>query len=944
MFIVESVNNEFQDNLHLFYSVYSFQNSRKIMPVKSISKWLLLLSLFVLGDALAKVPKGVEKVTSVEGITEYKLENGLQVLLFPDQSQETITVNVTYHVGSKHENYGETGMAHLLEHLVFKGTPDFPDISKQFTDRGFETNGTTWVDRTNYYETFPANAENLTWTLNLEADRMVNSFIAKSDLDSEMTVVRNELENGENNPFRILFQRLLAVSMDWHNYGKSTIGARSDLEHVDISNLQAFYKNYYQPDNATLIVAGKFDEDETIKKIAKSFLKIKKPTRTINPLYTEEPIQDGERMVTIRRPGDVQMIGVSYHVPAGADEMFPAVTLLNQIMSNQTTGRLHTNVVKKDLAASVFGFPVQAAEPGTVMFFAQVGKEKDISVSQTAFIETLENVANEPITEEEVKQAKADLIKQFELSFNSSSGIALQLSEWVGMGDWRLMFLDRDRMETVSLEQVQQAAEEYLVNDNRTLGLFLPEKEPNRADSIKRFELSEIKAMVDGYEGRELVAQGEDFDPSFDNIDARTKRVNLDNDAKLVHVQKQTRGDSVVMRLRLDLGNEQALFNKSVVGKLVANMLDRGTEKYTRSELKTKFDELKANVNVSGSAQGAGISVTTTHENLPAVIELMNEILKKPTFDQAEFEVLKQEFIVGLEQEKQQPSAQVFRQLRQHLDPYEPGHPRYQMDIDDEIQAIKDTTVEDLHAFHKQFYGAQNADISIVGDFDESIVEKQLDALLSGWSASEAYQRVPSRYAVVDSVNKFIDTPDKAGAAFGAMMKLPIGDNHPDYPALVVANQMFGGGFISSRLSSRLRKQDGLSYGAGSFFNASGFDELATFGAYAICAPENLNKVEMGFNEELLKVINEGFTQEELDNAKKSILQNNRIDRAKDNRLAGTLASYIDLDRTQQWNKKYEESIEALTLLQVNMAFNKYVKPEKFSVIKAGDSKKVVAN
>lgn len=248
------------------------------MSVKHSGKWFsLLLVIFISNQALAKTPKGIELITSVEGITEYRLDNGLQVLLFPDPSQETQTVNITYHVGSKHENYGETGMAHLLEHLVFKGTPNHPNIPKELTDHGAEPNGTTWTDRTNYFETFAASDENLEWALELEADRMINSFISKEDLDSEMTVVRNELENGDNNPYRVLWQRMGAVSMDWHNYGKSTIGARSDLENVDISNLQAFYKKYYQPDNATLIVAGKIDEAKTLDLIKKHYAKIPKP-------------------------------------------------------------------------------------------------------------------------------------------------------------------------------------------------------------------------------------------------------------------------------------------------------------------------------------------------------------------------------------------------------------------------------------------------------------------------------------------------------------------------------------------------------------------------------------------------------------------------------------------------------------------------------------------
>src|SRR6266498_3207946 len=206
----------------------------------------------------AKTEKPV-RVTSVEGITEYRLTNGLSVLLFPDQTKQTITVNITYLVGSRNENYGETGMAHLLEHLMFKGTPRHPNIPQELTAHGARPNGTTWLDRTNYYETFQATQENLKWALDLEADRMVHSFIAKKDLDSEMTVVRNEFEMGENDPEGVLDQRVLSTAYLWHNYGKDTIGARADIENVPIDRLQAFWRTYYQPDNAYLLVAGKLD-------------------------------------------------------------------------------------------------------------------------------------------------------------------------------------------------------------------------------------------------------------------------------------------------------------------------------------------------------------------------------------------------------------------------------------------------------------------------------------------------------------------------------------------------------------------------------------------------------------------------------------------------------------------------------------------------------------
>lgn len=250
-------------------------------------------------------------------------------------------------------------------------------------------------------------------------------------------------------------------------------------------------------------------------------------------------------------------------------------------------------------------------------------------------------------------------------------------------------------------------------------------------------------------------------------------------------------------------------------------------------------------------------------------------------------------------------------------------------------------TPEQLKSFHDAFMGAQDADIGVVGDFDKKTIQNKLNKILGHWNSKSKYKRIISSVADVDGINKFVNTPDKAGAAFGAMMKFKLSDSDPDYPALKMANEMFGGGFLSSRLADRLRRKEGWSYGAGSFFNASSYDDVATFGAYAICAPENLAKVEKGFYEELDRVLKDGFTQKELDDVKKGILQNNKLDRAKDARLVRTLAADLDLERSMQWDKKYEQAIRDLTLFQVNNAVKKYWLRDKISIVKAGDSEKM---
>src|SRR5947209_7116040 len=252
----------------------------------------LFVSVIALAAAqFSLATEAPKKIASVEGITEYNLDNGLRVLLFPDSSQAKVTVNMTVLVGSRQEGYGETGMAHLLEHMVFKGTPKHPHVPKELQEHGAQFNGSTSSDRVNYFETLAATDENLEFAIELEADRMVNSLIKKEDLDSEMTVVRNEFERGENSPSSVLMQRIESAAYDWHNYGKSTIGNRSDIERVPVENLRAFYKKYYQPDNIVLVVAGKFDEGKALGLVQKYFGAIPRPARKLENTWTEEPAQ-----------------------------------------------------------------------------------------------------------------------------------------------------------------------------------------------------------------------------------------------------------------------------------------------------------------------------------------------------------------------------------------------------------------------------------------------------------------------------------------------------------------------------------------------------------------------------------------------------------------------------------------------------------------------------
>jgi zinc protease len=902
--------------------------------------WATPATLFAARQQAA-LPKGVERVTSVEGITEYRLQNGLRVLLFPDQSKQTVTVNITYLVGSKHENYGETGMAHLLEHLMFKGSKEHTDVPKELSDHGAEANGTTWVDRTNYYETVPATDVNLEWALRLEADRMVNSFIAKKDLDSEMTVVRNEFELGENSPSDILTERITSTAYLWHNYGKSTIGARSDIENVPIERLQAFYRNYYQPDNAILLVAGKIEEAKILNLISSVFGPIPRPSRVLQKVYTAEPVQDGERTVTLRRVGDVQVVGAAYHVPAGSHPDYAPLSILVEIMGDTPSGRLHKALVETKKASSIEGYAYQFGEPTLAIFGAEVRQEASLDSARDSLLEVLEKVTANPPTKEEVERARTQLLKNIELNLNASDRVGIELSEWMGMGDWRLLFIHRDRLRKATAEDVQRVAASYLKPSNRTLGLFIPTAKPDRAEIPA---VPDVAAIVKDYKGDAAIAAGEAFDPSPANIESRTTRTNVAGGLKVAMLPKKTRGGTVVASLSLRFGDEKSLMNRNTAGSLAANLLQRGTTKHTRQQIKDEFDRLKARVSIGpSSAASVSVGIETVRENLPAVLRLVAEILREPSFPAAEFDQLKQELLAQIEQQRSEPTFVAITAFRRHLSPYPKGDVRYVPTPEEEIAEIKATSLDGVKKFYSDFYGASNATLALTGDFDDKEVARLAGELFGNWKSPIPFARVTNDYKEIPPVNRSLETPDKANAFFVAGLALKISDDDPDYPALVLANYMLGGGTLHSRLGTRIRQKEGLSYGVGTQLTASPLDKSGVFVTFAIYAPQNVTKLEAAFNEEIARALKDGFTAEEVAAAKTGYLQEQQVARAQDANVAGKLEGYLYLNRTLAFDAELEKKINALTPEQIVAALRRHLDSVKITIVKAGDFAKSAA-
>ncbi|MBE0612297.1 MAG: insulinase family protein [Burkholderiales bacterium] len=901
----------------------------------------LLLPGFLFAPAHAtpastQAAASISKITSVEGITEYRLENGLKVLLFPDATQDTVTVNLTYLVGSRNEGYGEYGMAHLLEHMQFKGTPRHPDPKNEFQGRGARFNASTSFDRTNYYENLAASESNLDWALELEADRMLNSTILKKDLDSEMTVVRNEFEAGENSPHNVLGERMASAAYLWHNYGHAIIGSRSDIENVPIERLQAFYRKYYQPDNAVLLVSGKFDEAAALKMVERHFAGLPRPARALIPTYTAEPTQDGERSVTLRRAGEIQLVGALYHLPPGAHADFPAIDVLVTALTKVPGGRLHRALVESGKASSVYGGDQQLREAGYAYFGASLGKDLSLDAARAALLTTLEGFASKPITDEEVERARTQLLNDIEMALANPRELGIALSEFIAMGDWRLFFLYRDGLKKLTPADVQRVATQYLKTSNRTLGMFVPSAQPDRAEIPPA---PDVAALVRDYKGAAPVAAGESFEPSAANIDARTTVRQLPGGMKLALLPKKTRGGTVVAQLVLHWGDEQSKMGRSSACRLASAMLMRGTRKHTREQLRDEFDRLKANVSVSGN----GASIETLGANLPAVLRLVTEVLREPAFPESEFTQLKRSALTSVESMKSEPGALAGLQLARHLNPYPPEHWLYTPTLDERMQRLQSVGIEDMRRCHDDFYGASNSELAVVGDFDAAQITGLAQELFGAWVSPKPFKRIADSYHDVPPIDRSLDTPDKANAVFRAGLNLKLRDDGEAYPALVLGNYLLGGS-SDSRLWRRIREQEGLSYSVHSWLTAGSLDDVGEFGVSAIYAPQNRARIETEIMDVLRQTLREGFSEDEVAEAKKGYLALRKLRRTQDGALVGQLAGNLYLGRRLAWEADFEARIAALKPEQIRDALKQYLDLRKLSIVKAGDFKRIAKN
>ena len=865
------------------------------------------------------------------GIEEYRLDNGLKVLLVQNHGAPVVTVQVVYHVGSRNEAVGHTGATHFLEHMLFKGTPSFnkekgTQIAQVLNKVGANFNATTWLDRTTYYETVPA--DQLDLALQIESERMHSAIIDDADRQAEMTVVRNEMERDESSPDSVMWKHLFAHAFLAHPYHHPTIGWHSDVEGMPTERLAAFYKEFYHPNNASLILVGDFETQSALAKIQQYFGVLPAGEAPIPPMYTQEFVQQGERRFTLRRPGQLGLVQMAWHVPPMEHSDTQALDVLQDILAEGVNSRLHQKVVDTEKALYAGAFNLQLRDPGLFIVHAKLAPDVDHETLEKALHEVIGEVQENLASASEIQRIKNQVHAQFSYQRHGARQLASLLAEYEAAASWRHMVRYLSGLNAVTAEDVQRVAQTYLQRDNLTVGWFVPGT-PREVDVNQRpalaAEAPEAASAATPDPNTEANSQlqardGEIYRKSFG-----------DNAFFLAQINGLDDTVSVQGRIRAGIA-----FNpdKQPLAQLCASMLKKGCEAYSKSELDEALGQLGSSIDFQVGMDNLTFSVRCLQEHLSATLDILVAVLKQPSFPDDEFEKLKRQRVGRLKQRLDSPDAMAYDELYRAL--YPKDHYHYQDTVEDLIAATEATSLEAVKAFYDTYYGVESMTVAFVSALAPEPWRQRFANDYGQWNPrSHALKDYPEITPAATSARSIYPMPDKASVSVVMGHTSTLKRTDKDYYAAMLANHVLGQSSLSSRLGVKVRDDLGLTYGIYSFFA----DVNRFSGPWVLSVTTHPDNVEQAITASLAVVketVSNGLTEQELEEAKSSLIGSYLVHLTTYPEIASRLLQIEQYQLGLDYFKTRAAALQKVTLADVKNALQKYIHPEAMHIALAG--------
>jgi zinc protease len=835
----------------------------------------------------------VEKITEEHGVAEYRLPNGLKVLLVENTTAPVITLLVLYKVGSRNEGVGYTGSTHFLEHMLFKGTKEHnPEngngIDDLLTQIGAYWNATTWFDRTSYFEVVPNEYTEL--CIELEADRMRNLLLRQEDHDSEMSVVRNELERGENYPEDALEKEIYAVAFREHPYHHPTIGWRSDVEGVPMDRLREFYNTFYWPDNATVILVGDFDSAKAMEMMQKHFGKLPKAPKPIPTVYTVEPEQEGERRLEINRAGDLPRYWMAFHVPEAAHKDTYALAALRHILGSayERSSRLYKALIDTSLASDVFARHDDLRDPGLFIIGTTMNPGIEIAAVEVVLEKEIAKIISEAVEAAELDRAKSANRKGTILSQADPSSLAFMLGEAESKADWHWLMEYDDNFDKVTAQDIMRVAKKYLVKNNRTVGTFIPKQEQGDSDEQSHDENCEDDHDDDEECGSPADASaGEDskdltpenlkemlaLRPPMVKVEKGEKRIwtfgektiktVLPNGLTLLYLANRGTG-SVGISCILKAGKFFSRQSNENLAEVVADLLTKGTANYSKLQIAEKLE----NMGISGSLEfstdnyRAAFGTHVVTEDMPEFMKMLADVMRRPLFLDDELSKTKVEWQARCAEAVVNTKMQAWNQVRRTI--YAPEHPFYEKTFEEQLSDLMSIQSDHLQTAHAALYSPKSTIVTIVGDMDHDEAVRLITENFGDWQGNEP-ESIFIEQAPLPKATKRIEIAlaDKKSTDIVIAHPTDLRRTGADFYAAKLANAALGQDTITSRLGNVVRDKAGLTYGIHSAFSDTAFGSAPWSITFSV-NPVNVDRALSLVTEVVADYLENGISADEL--------------------------------------------------------------------------------
>ena len=855
------------------------------------------------------------------GLSSYRLDNGFKIILIPFPSANNTRVELLVRSGSKFEGYGETGMAHLLEHMLFKGAGQRKNIKDDLTKLGASYNGTTTADRTNYFESVESDPLKVDELIRIEADRFIRAQFTAADLASEMTVVRNELENSEREPSRVVLNALARSGFNWHGYARSTIGARSDIEGASFAALQAFHRKHYRPDNAALIVSGNFDKARVLSLASQLFAVAKNPTTDRPADWTLESPEAATHKTDVSLSAGVTVVASAWKLPSMKERDAHALELAAASICDSDWGSLRKEIVlNRKLAVSASCFTWAQSDYSRFIALAKADQNANADDLSTAVIQHIQGAAARGATQENLDRARLSALNDFEKALAAHESVADLVSQSEAAGDWRLFLWTRDVITSVTLAQANEALKKWVVPLNRSDVLL---RHSEKSTPLEFPKPTDALTRVTGQAWPSILTSADPAPKSLLEISKATYRVELDGQrAQAALISRKTQGDKVWWVMENDYGNFATLKNRKTACDAASALMSFGGNGLDRDALNARMDPLQATWRLSLD----GIHLEVPRKNFAEALQILFSVWADPRLPVEEFERYKASQMAAYQAALMDPIKVADSQVRMRFDNYPDGHASKPKPLTASMEDVKNLSYEETLRCAREFANVSHTRIGVVGNLTAADVTAVWAKTGATKLSHDAYERVPSPKAPasVDVTPIQVVMPDTTKAMVMGTAVVPIHRNSDDFAALQLAVYAMGGN-SSSLIWTQLREQQGLAYSSGMQLAASPFDERSTVVLYATSSSGNADKALSSLKSVLAKVLEDGFSAAQITQAKAAWAQRRKSTLGDESGFARQLADglYNGFDFAAM--AKFDDKIATLNHSQVTAAIKKYL-------------------